>query len=410
MAFRGNGFERDGRPRRGAPPRRTGGLGMALVERTPVLLVAAGLAGLVFDRPRPGAERRYGPPLPNRAEPGRGFGLGRAAPAEARGSARSAAVSGEDDGRGRGADAPHEIPKRGWKDILLRTWEEMQKDRVLAIAAGVTFYALLALFPAIAAFVSIYGLFADPATVERHFADIRQYMPYGAADIIGERLKAVSAQGPTTLGFTTAFGILVSLWSANSGMKAVLDALNVAYEEEEKRSFLKLNAVSLAFTIGAALFLLLAIGAVVVVPALLALFPLGPVAEWAARIGRWVAIVLLLIGALALLYRYGPSRREPEWKWVSPGSILAAVLWVAASVALSIYAQNFANYDETYGSLGAVIGFMIWMWVSSTIIVAGAELNAEAEHQTARDSTEGGEKPMGVRGAKMADTVGEARG
>jgi len=393
-------------------PRRGVGLTDALIDRVPLLLVAASVAGLVFDRPHPGADRRYGSLLRSRTAAERDAPTGEGKPrasADASDRVGDDVSEGRDDGRGRTADAPHRIPGRGWKDILLRTWDEMQSDRVLAIAAGVTFYALLALFPAIAAFVSIYGLFADPGTVERQFAEIRQYMPYGVADIIGERLKAVSVQGATTLGFTTAFGILVSLWSANSGMKAVFDALNVAYEEE-KRSFLKLKAVSLAFTIGAALFLILAIGAVVVVPALRALFPLGPLAEWAARIGRWVVIVLLLIGALALLYRYGPSRNEPEWKWVSPGSILAAVLWLLASVALSIYAQNFANYDETYGSLGAVIGFMIWMWVSSTIIVAGAELNAEAEHQTAKDSTEGGDKPMGVRGATMADTLGEARG
>ena len=401
MAFRDDDHQRAGRPGPATPPPRVaGGPFLALIDRTPILLVAASLAGLLFDRPRPGADRRYAPRHSAvRTDARRNAPLG-----DGQGD-RSFA-----DGRGRSADAPHRIPRRGWKDVLLRTWDEMQNDRVLAIAAGVTFYALLALFPAIAAFVSIYGLFADPATVERHFAEIRQTMPYGAADIIGERLKAVSAQGPTTLGVTSVFGILVSLWSANSGMKAVFDALNVAYEEEEKRSFLKLNAVSLAFTAGAAVFLVLAIGAVVVVPALLALFPLGPVAEWAARIGRWAVIVLLLVAALAVLYRYGPSRREPEWVWVSPGSILAAVLWVAASAGLSIYAQNFANYDATYGSLGAVIGFMIWMWVSATIIVAGAELNAEAEHQTAKDSTEGGEKPLGRRGATMADTVGEARG
>ncbi len=394
------------------PPVRRAGWTALLVDRAQTLILAASVAGLVFDRPRGDAEAVPWPRRTGRVrgDGGRGGGTPERFADEARTARSSSGGSSQGDARGRSADAPQQIPARGWKDILLRTWDEMQNDRVLAIAAGVTFYGLLALFPAIAAFVSIYGLFADPATVERHFASAAQYLPYGAADIIGERLKAVSAQGKTALGFAGIFGILLSLWSANSGMKAVFDALNVAYEEEEKRSFLKLNAVSLAFTIGAAVFMLLAIGAVVVVPLLLNMLPLGPLAEWSARIGRWVVLIALLIGALALLYRYGPSRNEPEWKWVSPGSVLAAVLWVAASVGLSIYAQNFANYDQTYGSLGAVIGFMIWMWVSSTIVVAGAELNAEAEHQTAKDSTEGGEKPMGGRGATMADTVGEARG
>ncbi|WP_406854297.1 YihY/virulence factor BrkB family protein [Alsobacter sp. KACC 23698] len=311
-------------------------------------------------------------------------------------------------GRGRSATSPTEIPTPGWKDILWRTYEEINNDRVMAIAAGVTFYALLALFPAIAAFVAIYGLFADPATIQSHLDQAKEILPYGASDIIGEQLKTVTAKGSSTLGITFIVSLLISLWSANSGVKAMLDALNIAYNETEKRSFIKLNAISLVFTLGGFVFLILAIGAVVVVPIVLNVLPLGPALTWVVAIGRWVALLLVVVLALALLYRYGPSRTEPQWRWVTPGSAAAAIVWVVASGGLSIYASHFANYDKTYGSLGAAIGFMIWMWVSTIIILAGAELNSEIEHQTARDTTEKKGAPMGARGAVMADTVGRS--
>ncbi len=311
--------------------------------------------------------------------------------------------------RGRHADSPTEIPTPGWKDILWRTYEEFGNDRVMAVAAGVTFYALLALFPAIAALVSIYGLFADPSTIESHLSALSGFLPSGAMEIISEQVKRIASQGGGTLGFSFIIGLVVSLWSANAGMKAIIDALNIVYEEEEKRSFIALNVQSLTFTFGAILFVLLAIGGIVVVPIVLDFVGLGGTAETLLSLARWPVLLLVVLTGLAVIYRYGPSRDKAQWKWVTPGSLLAAVLWLAGSLLFSWYVANFGSYNETYGSLGAVIGFMTWIWISTIVVLLGAELNAEIEHQTAKDSTDGAHQPMGTRGATMADTLGEAK-
>ena len=312
-------------------------------------------------------------------------------------------------GRGREADSPTEIPAQGWKDVLWRVWEEMGHDRLIAVAAGVTYYGLLAIFPAIAAFVSLYGLVADPSTIEGHLNAMSGVLPGGALDVIREQVQRIASQGEGKLGFAFAFGLLVSIWSANAGMKAVFDALNVVYDEEEKRGFIKLNLQSLLFTVGAVAILILALVATAVLPHLLDFVGLGQVVETLLSLLRWPILLVLIMGALAVLYRYGPSRETAEWRWVSPGSIGAAILWVVASMLFSWYAANFGSYNETYGSLGAVVGFMTWLWISTIVILLGAELNAETEHQTAKDSTTGGDKPMGARQAAMADTVGEAK-
>ena len=374
---------------RSSRKRRPSRLRSAALSKVTMALVRA-VAGLLERNPdRPDGEA--GPP---RGQPTR---------------SQASLLVAADAGRGRWAKSPEDIPARGWKDILWRTYEQINDDRVLATAAGVTYYALLALFPAIAAFVAIYGLFADPQTIQQHFDEAKSIMPYGAADVIGEQLKSATSKDPSTLGFTTAIGILVSLWSANSGMKAIFDALNVAYNEKEKRSFFWLNAQSLLFTLGGFVFLALTLAAIVAVPIILHVLPLGPLAGWAVTIAPWVVMLGLIVFALAVLYRYGPSRTEPQWRWVTPGSLLASVVWLIASAGLSFYASHFANYDKTYGSLGAVIGFMIWMWVSAIIILVGAEMNSEIEHQTVRDSTEKEGAPIGTRGATMADTVGKAK-
>jgi len=312
-------------------------------------------------------------------------------------------------GRGRDADSPTEIPQKGWKDILWRVYEEVNNDRILAVAAGVTFYALLALFPAVAALVSIYGLFADAGTIQDHLNTLGSFLPGGALDVVGEQVKRITSKGSGTLGFAFFSGLAISLWSANAGMKAMFDALNVAYDEDEKRGFIALNLRSLAFTLGAILFLVLALVGVVVVPVVLNFIGLGKAAEWIISLARWPVLLAIVIGGLAVLYRYGPSRNNAQWRWISAGSILAAVVWVVGSMLFSWYVSNFGNYNETYGSLGAAIGFLTWIWLSTTIVLVGAELNSEMEHQTARDTTEGPEKPLGARGARTADTVGAAK-
>ncbi len=312
-------------------------------------------------------------------------------------------------GRGREADNPTEIPAKGWKDVLWRTYEEFNKDRVMSVAAGVTYYALLAVFPAIAALVSIYGLFADPATIQDHLNAMSGILPGGALQVIGEQVQRIASQGGGALGFGFIFGLVISLWSANAGMKAVFDALNIVNDEEEKRSFLRLNLTSLTFTLGAILFIIVALGGIVVLPILLNFIGMGGSMEWLLSLMRWPVLLIGVTFGLSLIYRFGPSRDKAEWRWVTPGGLIAAVLWIGVSMLFSWYVSNFGSYNETYGSLGAVIGFMTWIWLSSIVVLLGAEINAEMEHQTVKDTTEGVQEPMGTRGAKMADTVGVAK-
>jgi membrane protein len=312
-------------------------------------------------------------------------------------------------GRGRDADTPADIPPRGWQDITLRVYHNITKDRVITIAAGVTFYSLLAVFPAIAALVAIYGLFVDPASISHNVDSLSGLLPGGAIDVIREQMTRIASRGKSTLGFAFAVGLLVSLWSANAGIKSLFDSLNLVYNEEEKRGLIKLNLVSLTFTLAAIVFVLSGIAAVVVLPAALNYIGLGGASDIIVRIGRWPVLFILVALALALIYRYGPSRSKPKWRWITWGSAFAALVWIVASLLFSWYAANFGSYNETYGSLGAVIGLMIWLWLSTVVTLVGAELDAEMEHQTARDTTIGPPTPLGARGAAMANSVGPAQ-
>jgi membrane protein len=311
-------------------------------------------------------------------------------------------------GRGRRAETPWQIPSTGWKDILWRTYEQFSEDRLVAVAAGVAFYSLLAVFPAVTALVSLYGLFADPSTINQHLSVLAGILPKGGLDIVQDQINRITSKGNATLGFGFIFGLALAVWSANAGMKAIIDALNVVYDEKEKRGFLWLNLTSLILTAAAIVSMLFAVAAVVVLPVVLNYVGLSALSEMLLRVLRWPALLVLVVTGLAVLYRYAASRTEPRWEWLSVGSVLAAVAWLVASALLSWYLANFANYDATYGTLGAAIGFMTWLWISAVVILLGAELNSEIEHQTARDSTVGGDKPLGTRGAVMADTVGSS--
>jgi membrane protein len=312
-------------------------------------------------------------------------------------------------GRGRSAETPSQIPARGWKDILLRVYHGISDNRILLVAAGVTFYSLLAIFPGIAALISIYGLFADPGTVAGHLDTIANVAPGGAVDVLREQMTRLASQGGTTLGVSFVISLAISLWTANSGVKAIFDALNIVYGEEEKRGFLKLNVVTLFVTLGIVAFILLTLAAVVAIPVALTYIPLPEVIALVVKIGRWPILFALVTMALAVLYKYGPSRTEPRWRWITWGSVSAAIVWLAASALFSWYVASFGSYNKTYGSLGAVIGFMTWIWISIIVVLVGAKLNAEMEHQTVHESTTGQPKPIGRRGARMADTVGAAQ-
>ena len=272
-----------------------------------------------------------------------------------------------------------------------------------------TYYSILAIFPALAALVSIYGIFTAPGSIAKHLDDMSGFVPRGAIDVAREQLTRVSSNGDRNLGLTFIVGLGVSLWSANAATKALFDTLNVVYGEQEKRGFFKLNAITLAFTVAGIAFVLSALAAVVLVPVALNYLHLSNFADLLVRIGQWPAMLIAIALAISTIYRFGPSREAPKWRWITWGSAVATILWVMASALFSWYAANFGNFNETYGSLGAVIGFMTWLWISAIVILLGAELNAEMEHQTVRDTTTGSPRPIGARGAHMADTVGAAQ-
>ena len=286
---------------------------------------------------------------------------------------------------------PDDISKRGWKAILWALWGEIGKDRVLAVAAGVTFYILLAIFPAITALVSTYGLFADPATIQQNLSAMSSFIPGGALDVVGGQIQRINSQGSGALGFAFLAGVATSLWSANAGVKALFDALNVAYGEMETRGFFALNLTSLAFTAGMILFAAMAVGAAVVAPIVLSYVAPSGIATTLITWLRWPVLFACIVLALALLYRYGPTRKRPRWQWISVGSAFASVTWVAASAAFSWYAANFGTYNETYGTLGAVIGFLTWVWISVIVVMIGAELNSLTEARAKGNLTKSNE-------------------
>jgi membrane protein len=312
-------------------------------------------------------------------------------------------------GRGRSARNPFNIPLRGWRDIFWRTLREFGADNIPQVAGGVAFFGLLSIFPAMGAFVSLYGLFSNVQMAERQLSLLSGVLPDAALQMVGEQMLRLASARHSGLGVAFAVSLLASLWSANAGIKALFAGLNIAFEETEKRNFLKLNLVSLTFTLGALIFLTLGFGAVVAAPVALAYLGYTPGGFAIMSVLRWPLLLLVAIVGVTLLYRYGPSRHRERWPWVSWGSVFAAMLWLAVSLLFSVYVAHFGSYDRTYGSLGAAVGFMSWLWISSIAILFGAELNSEIEHQTAYDTTTGAPAPMGRRGAHMADTLGEVR-
>jgi membrane protein len=267
-----------------------------------------------------------------------------------------------------------------WKHVLYRTYEEMNDDRLLALAAGVVFYGLLAIFPAVTALVSSYALFAKASTINSHLALISTLMPQSAYAVVDEQVTRIVMRTTGDLSVAFFFGLGLALWSANAGVKAIIDALNIVYGVKERRSFIKLNLVSLAFTVGALVGLLLAVAAIVVVPVVLSYLPLygydSAIMTWL----RWPALLLLVMFGLSLLYRFGPNRDGARWRFVSAGALFATFAWLGGSALLSLYLGKFANYDATYGSLGAGIGLMMWLWMTSIVVLVGAELNSEIDN------------------------------
>lgn len=329
----------------------------------------------------------------------------RARQAEPAASPSAEALALAEPGRGRAAAAPAAIPARGWRDIAWRALQEVGRDKLPAVAGGITFYSLLAIFPAIGAFVSLYGLFGDVKAVSRHLNELAVFLPGQVLSLLGEQMVRLTIQKPASLSLAFVVSLLVSVWSANAGMQALIDGLNIAYGETEKRRFLALRGLSLGFTFAAIVFLTLVTGILVALPLVIGALGLW---NWWVVPARWLAVLGLATVAFAVVYRFGPSRQRARWRWVRWGATAAALAWLGGSLGYSWYLNHVAHYDATYGSLGAVVGFMMWIWVSAMVVLIGAELNAEIEHQTVLDSTTGPPKPMGQRGAVMADTVGLA--
>jgi membrane protein len=315
-------------------------------------------------------------------------------------------VAAAADSRGREASTPSEIPPRGWLDIARRVKEQIRRDRLSIIAAGVAFYGLLAIFPGLVALVATYGLFADPVQIERHVASLSAILPPEAAQVVMAQLRDLVATDRTALGLGAIGGLLLALWSASAAVRTLMEALNVAYAEEERRGLIRFYGTALLLTFGGVIAVVLAIALVVGLPAFFKLIGLNWLVETVVSLARWPVLALLAIIAFAVLYRFGPSRAQPRWRWVSWGATIAVALWIFGSALFSLYVTRFGNYNETYGAAGAVVILLMWFLLSSYAILIGAEINAEMERQTRRDTTSGPERPMGARGAYAADTVG----
>lgn len=314
-----------------------------------------------------------------------------------------------EEGRGRQANKPTEIPVRGWWDIAMRVKDEVTKDNVSIIAAGLALYALLAVFPALGAAVSIYGLFASPEQIAEHITSFEGVLPGQATEILQNQLQSLSGQ-QQVLSFGLVLGVLIALWSARKGMVALMTAVNVAYDEREERGFIKQIFVSLVFTVGAVIGFLAVVLLAVAVPIALEVLPLGRAAEIVILVVRWALLWFLAVSGMALIYRFAPDRHEPKWKWLSVGACVAATLWLIGSLVFAIYARGTASYGETYGALGGVVVLLMWFYLTGFSLVLGAEINSEMERQTKKDTTVGPSKPMGQRDAYAADTLGPKSG
>lgn len=290
--------------------------------------------------------------------------------------------------RGQTADAPSEIPARGWWDIARRTAARSAQNGILLVAAGVTFYGLLAVVPAIAAFFTFYGLFVEPGHIDEQIRKISGILPERAVGIVRDQLDRVIAQTRGVLGFTFVSTTLISLWSALAAIRAVIKGLNIAYQETETRSFLRLMGLAVIFLLGAMVLLSVVLAGIAVAPMVLDAVGLESFTNTLARILRWPILITLVLVAVTAVYRYAPDRRRPQWRWITWGSGAAAVGWFVFSLIFTWYVSNIRNYDQTHGSLGAIVVLMVWMWLSTAIVLLGAELNAEMEQQTTRETAE----------------------
>ncbi len=308
---------------------------------------------------------------------------------------------------GRQARTPVDVPPRGWWQVVRRALAESSTDNVSMLAGGVAYFSFLAIFPALIAAVTLYGLVADPATVTQQVGSLAASLPQQAQPLITDQLASVASGGGGALGIGFVVSLLAALWSASSGVGNLMQAVNLAYDEKEDRGFVALRGTALLLTVGAVSFVLITLTLVAVAPALLDAISLGVVGTVLAQIVRWALLIGLVVVALAVVYRVAPSRDSPRFQWVTPGAVVAAVLWLVGSLLFSLYVNNFGSYNKTYGALAGVVVLLLWLYLTAYIVLLGAEINAEAERQTVRDTTVGETKPMGSRDAAAADEVAD---
>ena len=305
------------------------------------------------------------------------------------------------------ADRPTKIPWAGWKQILKRAWAEHKADNMPIIAGGVAFFGFLAIFPALIATISIYGLVSTPEDVTRQIEELSAQLPREAEELLEAQLKAIVENSGGALSIGLVISILAALFSASGGVNNLVTAINLAYDEVEARGAIKLRLLSIGLTLGAIVFVLLTFSLVAIVPSVIEALPLGIVGTILAQVVRWGALLAVFTGSLAVLYRVAPDRDAPQLRWVSLGSVIVTVIWVVVSVGFSIYVDNFGSYDKTYGAIAGVIVLMLWLYLTCFLVLLGAEINSESEHQTAHDTTEGPPQPMGKRNATMADELAD---
>jgi membrane protein len=314
-------------------------------------------------------------------------------------------MTGRNDPYGRDATRPYHIPLKGWWQVAERVLSEASRDNLSVISAGCAFYALFAIFPALSALISLYGLMIDPAMIENQLGMLSSVLPAEAYNMVIEQVRILAAASNRTLGWSFGVSLALSIWSVMSLTQAIFAALNIAYEEEERRSFLRFYLSAFLFALVGILGGVLVLLAFVYIPLLFAYAGYLEGYEEIIAIARWPLMALFVLVLLAALYRYGPCRPSPKWSWVSVGSLFATALWLLASAGFSYYVAHFARYDKVYGSLGAVIVLLFWLYLTFYIVLLGAEINAELELQTAQDTTRGKPRPSGSRGAFVADHV-----
>lgn len=307
--------------------------------------------------------------------------------------------------RGHNAEKPTQIPKKGWKDIALRVKDRLKKDHVSLVSAGIAFYFFLAVFPPIVAGLSLYGLLMEPAQVEQQMGQLANILPERAYEMISDIFERQSEESESSLGWRLVLSILVSLWSANRGAKAVFQGVNITYDEIDERNFFKWTGITLLFTLGGIIIGLIAIALVVAFPTIIHKIGLPATLESIVQFLRWPILALIVAFSLTIVYKVAPYRQSPKFKWTSWGAIIATVVWLLGSLIFNLFLSNFSRFDNAYGSFAAVIILILWFYLTAFIILLGAEINSEMEHQTNRDTTTGEDRPMGQRGGYHADHV-----